>query len=239
MQKLKSTCDMCSISKLRCDKTKPACGRCKRLEYPCNYSPTRSTSKNARPQSAEKSQKFSETKGAQPSSPLTTSSLSSSSSISSLATSRSIYERHAESVSSQLMLPEILFSDGMEHALPFARQADFVFDSYETWGNMNPVLDEMSMLQIYDDDHASTTNQLNIQQLYRQNLPGPSGDISEYYYNTGEVSATWGQAQIMSPAAFDTQFIDHIISDQDYATMATTCAQSELYQQQHQQHQQP
>ena len=39
--KLKDTCDMCSTSKVRCDKMKPACGRCERLGYPCSYSPAR------------------------------------------------------------------------------------------------------------------------------------------------------------------------------------------------------
>ena len=41
MPKLKGSCDMCSASKVRCDKQKPICGRCKNLEYPCFYSPSR------------------------------------------------------------------------------------------------------------------------------------------------------------------------------------------------------
>lgn len=40
-QKLKDTCDMCSASKVRCNKEKPICGRCDKLGYPCFYSPTR------------------------------------------------------------------------------------------------------------------------------------------------------------------------------------------------------
>lgn len=40
-QKLKDTCDMCSASKVRCDKKKPICSRCERLGYPCFFSPAR------------------------------------------------------------------------------------------------------------------------------------------------------------------------------------------------------
>lgn len=40
-QKLKETCDMCSASKVRCDKQRPICGRCGRLGYPCFFSPAR------------------------------------------------------------------------------------------------------------------------------------------------------------------------------------------------------
>ncbi|KAI4121680.1 MAG: hypothetical protein LQ338_006229 [Usnochroma carphineum] len=40
-QKVKDTCDMCSASKVRCDKKKPICSRCERLGYPCFYSPAR------------------------------------------------------------------------------------------------------------------------------------------------------------------------------------------------------
>ncbi|KAH8694993.1 hypothetical protein BGW36DRAFT_428889 [Talaromyces proteolyticus] len=40
-QKLKDSCDMCSASKIRCDKQKPRCGRCIKLNYPCFYSPAR------------------------------------------------------------------------------------------------------------------------------------------------------------------------------------------------------
>ena len=32
---------MCSASKVKCDKTKPICSRCVRLDYPCFYSPAR------------------------------------------------------------------------------------------------------------------------------------------------------------------------------------------------------
>ncbi|KAI6245260.1 hypothetical protein HI914_06548 [Erysiphe necator] len=39
--KLKDTCDICSSSKVRCDKQKPTCGRCERLGQPCLYSPAR------------------------------------------------------------------------------------------------------------------------------------------------------------------------------------------------------
>lgn len=38
---LKDTCDMCSASNVKCDKKKPLCTRCERLEYPCFYSPAR------------------------------------------------------------------------------------------------------------------------------------------------------------------------------------------------------
>ena len=37
----KDTCDMCSSSKVKCDKKRPVCGRCARLDYPCFYSPAR------------------------------------------------------------------------------------------------------------------------------------------------------------------------------------------------------
>ena len=40
-QRTKDTCDMCSASKVKCDKEKPVCSRCRRLEYPCFYSPAR------------------------------------------------------------------------------------------------------------------------------------------------------------------------------------------------------
>ncbi|KAG7007375.1 hypothetical protein G7Y79_00010g028760 [Physcia stellaris] len=40
-QKLKDTCDMCSASKVKCDKQRPICGRCGRLGYPCFFSPAR------------------------------------------------------------------------------------------------------------------------------------------------------------------------------------------------------
>ncbi|PMD29844.1 hypothetical protein L207DRAFT_593158 [Hyaloscypha variabilis F] len=41
MLKLKDSCDMCAASKVRCDKRKPLCGRCKKLGYPCFFSPAR------------------------------------------------------------------------------------------------------------------------------------------------------------------------------------------------------
>lgn len=37
-QKLKDTCDICSASKVKCDKQRPICGRCDKLGYPCFYS---------------------------------------------------------------------------------------------------------------------------------------------------------------------------------------------------------
>lgn len=40
-RKLKDSCDLCSSSKVRCDKTKPACSRCASLGHPCSYSPAR------------------------------------------------------------------------------------------------------------------------------------------------------------------------------------------------------
>ncbi|KAJ5381787.1 uncharacterized protein N7496_004215 [Penicillium cataractarum] len=40
-QKLKDSCDMCSSSKVKCNKEKPVCSRCRKLGYPCFYSPAR------------------------------------------------------------------------------------------------------------------------------------------------------------------------------------------------------
>ncbi|KAF7117464.1 hypothetical protein CNMCM5793_006446 [Aspergillus hiratsukae] len=40
-QKLKDSCDLCSASKLRCNKQKPTCTRCATLNRPCIYSPAR------------------------------------------------------------------------------------------------------------------------------------------------------------------------------------------------------
>lgn len=40
-QKLKDSCDMCSSSKVKCNKDKPVCSRCRKLGYPCFYSPAR------------------------------------------------------------------------------------------------------------------------------------------------------------------------------------------------------
>ncbi|KAM7194540.1 hypothetical protein V8F20_007896 [Naviculisporaceae sp. PSN 640] len=40
-KKLKEACDLCSTFKLRCDKGKPACGRCVNLNQQCSYSPAR------------------------------------------------------------------------------------------------------------------------------------------------------------------------------------------------------
>ena len=37
-QKLKDTCDVCSASKVKCDKQKPTCSRCDKLGYSCFYS---------------------------------------------------------------------------------------------------------------------------------------------------------------------------------------------------------
>ncbi|PHH70574.1 hypothetical protein CDD82_7039 [Ophiocordyceps australis] len=39
--KLKDSCDVCSASKLRCDKQKPTCARCASLNQTCSYSPAR------------------------------------------------------------------------------------------------------------------------------------------------------------------------------------------------------
>lgn len=41
VRKLKDSCDVCSASKLRCDKQKPTCARCASLNRPCTYSPAR------------------------------------------------------------------------------------------------------------------------------------------------------------------------------------------------------
>ncbi|KAK5989782.1 hypothetical protein PT974_08043 [Cladobotryum mycophilum] len=40
-RKLKDSCDLCSASKLRCGKQKPACARCASLNQLCSYSPAR------------------------------------------------------------------------------------------------------------------------------------------------------------------------------------------------------
>ncbi|KAJ5667225.1 hypothetical protein N7507_003089 [Penicillium longicatenatum] len=40
-QKLKDSCDRCSVSKIRCTKEKPSCARCDKLGYACFYSPAR------------------------------------------------------------------------------------------------------------------------------------------------------------------------------------------------------
>ncbi|PHH66068.1 hypothetical protein CDD81_593 [Ophiocordyceps australis] len=40
-RKLKDSCDLCSASKLRCDKQKPTCARCAGLGQACSYSPAR------------------------------------------------------------------------------------------------------------------------------------------------------------------------------------------------------
>jgi len=40
-QKLKEACDVCSTSKIKCNKAKPICGRCDKLGTKCKYSPTR------------------------------------------------------------------------------------------------------------------------------------------------------------------------------------------------------
>ncbi|KAK4206970.1 hypothetical protein QBC37DRAFT_456803 [Rhypophila decipiens] len=40
-KKLKEACDLCSTFKIRCDKGKPACGRCLNLNQLCSYSPAR------------------------------------------------------------------------------------------------------------------------------------------------------------------------------------------------------
>ena len=40
-RKLKDSCDVCSASKLRCDKQKPTCSRCANLNRLCTYSPAR------------------------------------------------------------------------------------------------------------------------------------------------------------------------------------------------------
>ncbi|KAK8134768.1 hypothetical protein PG984_006780 [Apiospora sp. TS-2023a] len=40
-RKLKDSCDLCSASKVRCEKGKPACARCTSMNEPCLYSPAR------------------------------------------------------------------------------------------------------------------------------------------------------------------------------------------------------
>jgi len=40
-QKLKESCDLCSASKVRCDKQRPTCARCANLHQSCSYSPAR------------------------------------------------------------------------------------------------------------------------------------------------------------------------------------------------------
>jgi hypothetical protein len=58
-QKLKDSCDLCSASKLRCDKQKPTCTRCATLNRPCIYSPARRAGRPHRVR-REKSQSQSE-----------------------------------------------------------------------------------------------------------------------------------------------------------------------------------
>ncbi|KAL7910426.1 hypothetical protein GGI35DRAFT_366516 [Trichoderma velutinum] len=41
VRKLKDSCDLCSASKLRCNKQKPTCARCVALNQQCSYSPAR------------------------------------------------------------------------------------------------------------------------------------------------------------------------------------------------------
>ncbi|KAK2024885.1 hypothetical protein LX32DRAFT_79376 [Colletotrichum zoysiae] len=48
-QKLKSSCDLCSASKVRCDSGKPACSRCSGLNQSCTYSPARRAGRPHRP----------------------------------------------------------------------------------------------------------------------------------------------------------------------------------------------
>lgn len=36
--RLKNSCDMCSVSKVRCESQKPVCSRCTKLGHPCSYS---------------------------------------------------------------------------------------------------------------------------------------------------------------------------------------------------------
>ncbi|EJT69418.1 hypothetical protein GGTG_13037 [Gaeumannomyces tritici R3-111a-1] len=40
-KKFKDTCDVCSAFKIRCDKSRPSCGRCANLGQACSYSPAR------------------------------------------------------------------------------------------------------------------------------------------------------------------------------------------------------
>ena len=40
-QKLKDTCNICSASKIKCEKQRPSCSRCEKLGYRCVYSPAR------------------------------------------------------------------------------------------------------------------------------------------------------------------------------------------------------
>jgi hypothetical protein len=39
--RFRSTCDSCSISKVKCDKKQPICGRCRTSGFTCSYSPSR------------------------------------------------------------------------------------------------------------------------------------------------------------------------------------------------------
>ncbi|KAL4976027.1 hypothetical protein BDW66DRAFT_159959 [Aspergillus desertorum] len=61
-RKLKDSCDVCSASKLRCDKQKPVCARCANLNRPCTYSPAR---RGGRPHRVrrERSQSQSQSRG--------------------------------------------------------------------------------------------------------------------------------------------------------------------------------
>lgn len=48
-RKLKDSCDLCSASKVRCERGKPACSRCTSLNEPCFYSPARRAGRPRRP----------------------------------------------------------------------------------------------------------------------------------------------------------------------------------------------
>lgn len=65
-QKLKDSCDLCSASKVRCNKQKPSCGRCDKLGYHCFYSPARRGGRPYRPRTNQPDGAAAESSGRQP-----------------------------------------------------------------------------------------------------------------------------------------------------------------------------
>lgn len=51
-KKLRSSCDACSASKIKCDQERPSCLRCRNIEVKCNYSASRRMGKPPAPRDA-------------------------------------------------------------------------------------------------------------------------------------------------------------------------------------------
>jgi hypothetical protein len=223
-QRLKDTCDMCSASKVRCDKIKPVCGRCKRLEYPCFYSPARRIPKRPNHQSTESSsagqhQVFMRKRV----------NLSSSSSASSPPSSQSTsetndeYEFQKKAKKNQLKgakedstlissqhAPENIAMHNLEgHVLPDRSHAEFQFEAYDTLMGMNPTFNAHAT----DQGHASLIGEMHNQQY----LPESSEHNNGYSHNKNGLFAM-GQTQMKATA--DIQTIDRMVLDHDCATIA-------------------